>query len=122
MLPLVESWAGCPACAVETPRRALHVVRNRKAALVAGPYYAVIGCDRCGLVYMSPRPTPEALDRFYVDDERDGWTVRHDGQGRRRRERKKRSSRSGRWRRFWQSRSAAAPSISAAAPATCSMY
>jgi SAM-dependent methyltransferase len=81
MLPLVESWAGCPACAVETPRRALHVVRNRKAALVAGPYYAVIGCDRCGLVYMSPRPTPEAFDRFYVDDERDGWTVRHDEAG-----------------------------------------
>jgi SAM-dependent methyltransferase len=26
---------------------------------------------------VSPRPTPDALDRYYVDEDRDGWTVRH---------------------------------------------
>jgi SAM-dependent methyltransferase len=78
MLPLVEPWAECPACETETPRRALHVQRNRKSPLVDGPYYAVIGCERCGLAYVSPRPTPDAVARYYVDEDRDGWTVRHD--------------------------------------------
>lgn len=78
MLPLVEPWAECPACGSETPRRALHVQRNRKSPLVSGPYYAVIGCERCGLAYVSPRPTPDTLNRYYVDEERSGWTVRHD--------------------------------------------
>jgi SAM-dependent methyltransferase len=78
MLPLVEPWAECPACETETPRRALHVQRNRKSPLVSGPYYAVIGCERCGLAYVSPRPTPDAVARYYVDEDRDGWTVRHD--------------------------------------------
>jgi SAM-dependent methyltransferase len=78
MLPLVEPWAECPACETETPRRALHVQRNRKSPLVDGPYYAVIGCERCGLAYVSPRPTPDALARYYVDEDRVGWTVRHD--------------------------------------------
>ncbi len=78
MLPLVEPWAECPACETETPRRALHVQRNRKSPLVTGPYYAVIGCERCGLAYVSPRPTPDALARYYVDEERVGWTVGHD--------------------------------------------
>ena len=77
MLPLVEPWAECPACGTETPRRALHVQRNRKSPLISGPYYAVIGCERCGLAYVSPRPTPDALDRYYVDENRNGWTVRH---------------------------------------------
>lgn len=77
MLPLVERWSECPVCSAETPRRALHVLRNRKSPLVSGPYYAVIGCEQCGLVYMSPRPTPDALARYYVDESRDGWTVRH---------------------------------------------
>jgi SAM-dependent methyltransferase len=78
MLPLIESWAECPACETETPRRALHVQRNRKSPLVNGPYYAVIGCERCGLAYVSPRPTSDALARYYVDEDRVGWTVRHD--------------------------------------------
>jgi len=77
MLPLVEPWSECPACGVETPRRALHVTRNRKSPLVNGPYYAVIGCEQCGLTYISPRPTPAALQRYYTDEDRDGWTVRH---------------------------------------------
>jgi SAM-dependent methyltransferase len=77
MLPLVEPWAECPVCGSETPRRALHVERNRKSPLVSGPYYAVIGCERCGLAYVSPRPTADALTRYYVDEERNGWTVRH---------------------------------------------
>ena len=76
MLPLVEPWAECPACETETPRRALHVQRNRKSPLVDGPYYAVIGCERCGLAYVSPRPTPDAVARYYVDEDRDGWTIR----------------------------------------------
>jgi SAM-dependent methyltransferase len=77
MLPLVEPWPECPACGTETPRRAMHVQRNRKSPLVSGPYYALIGCERCGLAYVSPRPTRDALTRYYVDEERDGWTVRH---------------------------------------------
>ena len=77
MLPLVEPWSECPACGQETPRRALHVTRNRKSPLISGPYYAVLGCERCGLTYVSPRPTPEALDSYYGDEGRDGWTVRH---------------------------------------------
>jgi SAM-dependent methyltransferase len=63
---------------METPRRALHVTRNRKSPLISGPYYAVLGCDRCGLAYVSPRPSAEAMSRFYEDEDRDGWTVRHD--------------------------------------------
>jgi len=63
---------------MDTPRRALHVTRNRKSPLISGPYYAVLECERCGLTYVSPRPTPEALDRYYADEDRDGWTVRHD--------------------------------------------
>jgi len=63
---------------METPCRALHVTRNRKSPLISGPYYAVLGCERCGLTYVSPRPTPEAIDRYYADEDRDGWTVRHD--------------------------------------------
>jgi SAM-dependent methyltransferase len=77
MLPLVEPWAECPACGSETPRKALHVLRNRKSPLVNGPYYALIGCERCGLAYVSPRPTPDALDRYYVDENREGWAARH---------------------------------------------
>src|SRR5262245_8618153 len=78
MLPLIEPWSECPACGAETPRRALHVVRNRKSPLVSGPYYALIGCKRCGLVFVSPRPTAEALAHYYVDEDREGWTERHD--------------------------------------------
>jgi SAM-dependent methyltransferase len=78
MLPLVEAWSECPACGMETERRALHVQRDRTSPLISGPYYAVIGCERCGLVYVSPRPTPDALAHYYVDEDREGWTVRHD--------------------------------------------
>jgi SAM-dependent methyltransferase len=81
MLPLVESWSECPACLTDTPRRALHVTRNRKSPLISGPYYAVLGCERCGLAYVSPRPTTSAMHRFYEDEDRDGWTVRHDEAG-----------------------------------------
>jgi SAM-dependent methyltransferase len=37
----------------------------------------MIGCERCGLAYLSPRPTPDAIDRYYVDEDREGWTARH---------------------------------------------
>jgi SAM-dependent methyltransferase len=66
---------------MDTPRRALLVTRNRKSPLISGPYYAVLGCERCGLVYVSPRPTAEAMSRYYEDEDRDGWTVRHDEAG-----------------------------------------
>lgn len=81
MLPLVEPWSECPLCVKDTPRRALHVTRNRKSPLISGPYYAVLGCERCGLAYVSPRPTTSAMNRFYEDEDRDGWTVRHDEAG-----------------------------------------
>lgn len=81
MLPLVEPWSACPVCAADTPRRALHVIRNRKSPLISGPYYALLGCEQCGIAYVSPRPTAGAMNRFYEDEDRDGWTVRHDEAG-----------------------------------------
>ena len=71
MLPLLEPWAPCPCC-LSTAPRALHIQRDKKSPLV-GPFYALLGCERCGVVYVSPRPSEEALNRFYSSDDGDGW-------------------------------------------------
>ena len=68
-MPCVRDRDAAPG----TPRAA-----QPKFTTVDGPYYAVIGCERCGLAYVSPRPTPDAVARYYADEDRDGWTVRHD--------------------------------------------
>jgi SAM-dependent methyltransferase len=52
--------------------RPLHVARNMRP-IVQTPFLAILGCPRCGLVYSSPRPTPDDLSRFYDPDAEDGW-------------------------------------------------
>jgi SAM-dependent methyltransferase len=78
MLPLVEPLAPCPACAAADPAP-LHVVRNHDAILAA-PFYAILACRACGLIYVGPRPDPERMARFYAvgGDEHDAW---HAGKG-----------------------------------------
>lgn len=73
MLPLVEPLASCPVCAAADPAP-LHVVRNHDAILAA-PYYAILLCRRCGLIYVGPRPHPDLVAKFYSagGDEEDAW-------------------------------------------------
>lgn len=72
MLPLVEPLQPCPGCAADGPEP-LHVVVNRKTKVIASPFYAVVGCRACGLVYTVPRPTPEALAELYDGEHDHGW-------------------------------------------------
>jgi SAM-dependent methyltransferase len=71
MLPLVEEWSRCPGCD-GAALRALHVMRNGKP-LVRSPFLAVLGCERCGLAFTSPRPAASALAAFYAKDTEEGW-------------------------------------------------
>jgi len=71
MFPLLDP-APCPVCAYDDPRP-LHVMRNMRQ-IVAGPFLGVLGCRRCGFVYVVPRPSAEALRGFYDPDYDDGWS------------------------------------------------
>jgi SAM-dependent methyltransferase len=52
----------CPICQVDDARR-LFAARDLD---VFGPgEFPVIECRRCGLAYLNPRPTPEAMARYY---------------------------------------------------------
>jgi SAM-dependent methyltransferase len=70
MFPLLDP-AACPICGQADPR-ALHVMRNMRQ-IVADVFLGVVGCRRCGLVYVTPRPSEEALRGFYDPDHDDGW-------------------------------------------------
>jgi SAM-dependent methyltransferase len=78
MLPLVEPLAPCPACAAADPAP-LHVVRNHDAILAA-PYYVILACRACGLIYTGPRSEPGRVAQFYAvgGDDHDAW---HAGKG-----------------------------------------
>ncbi len=55
----------CPLCGSESARR-LFVARDR---LLGRPgEFPVVRCSGCGLVFLKPRPTKEALGAYYPDD------------------------------------------------------
>ena len=59
----LESLDGCPLC--EAPRDRFTVLTTR------GDRFAgerAVLCGRCGLVFLDPRLTPQALDRYYRSD------------------------------------------------------
>lgn len=67
MLPLVEPLTPCPACGA-AEAHPIHVARNRYA-VIDTPYYVILGCRACGLVYVGPRPHPDRAAAFYASDE-----------------------------------------------------
>lgn len=55
----------CPLCGSETTRT-LFIARDR---LLGRPEsFPVVRCTSCGLVFLKPRPTAEALGAYYPDD------------------------------------------------------
>jgi SAM-dependent methyltransferase len=63
MLPLVEPLGPCPGCGGESIR-GLHVWKQRKP-IIPVAFLATAGCERCGLLFTVPRPTPELLETYY---------------------------------------------------------
>jgi 2-polyprenyl-3-methyl-5-hydroxy-6-metoxy-1,4-benzoquinol methylase len=74
--PLLAPPAKCVAC--QDPQvRPLHVfpVNHNKRRVTRQIHLALIGCERCGLVFSHPAPTPTELDTYY-GSAAEGWDER----------------------------------------------
>ena len=59
----------CPMCGSEQSTLALEAP-DATPAEGPGLWFAVVRCERCGLAYTNPRPSPECIGRFYPIDYR----------------------------------------------------
>jgi 2-polyprenyl-3-methyl-5-hydroxy-6-metoxy-1,4-benzoquinol methylase len=59
----------CPLCGADSGAPFLEAADPLPAS-GTGLVFAVVRCDHCGLAYTNPRPTEQAISRFYPDDYR----------------------------------------------------
>lgn len=55
----------CPMCGADSPAP---FVEGGDLLHPGTEVFRLLSCRRCGHLYQSPRPTPEAIDRYYPDD------------------------------------------------------
>jgi SAM-dependent methyltransferase len=58
----------CPACNVCGSRQARRLFDGRDRQHGLPGIFGVVRCDGCGLIYLSPRPTPATIGRYYPVD------------------------------------------------------
>ena len=73
-MPLLDAPPACPCCG-GPDLRPLHVQRNPRRRIAAAPHLVLTGCERCGIVFAHPLPTPAELDAYYSGDGA-GWEDR----------------------------------------------
>lgn len=59
----------CPLCEADAPSLVLEAP-DATPAEEPGKWFAVVRCERCGIAYTNPRPSPECIGRFYPIDYR----------------------------------------------------
>jgi len=76
-LPLLVAPRACVSCGAEAVH-ALHVfpVSHGKPRVSGQLALALLGCERCGLVFSTPTPTQAELDAYYGGSEGEGWDGR----------------------------------------------
>lgn len=72
--PLLHAPGPCPACHATDCFRPLHVYANDARQVNAAPSLALLGCERCGLVFSHPLPSDLELAAYYSKP--GGWEAR----------------------------------------------
>jgi SAM-dependent methyltransferase len=75
LFPLLAERDGCPVCAAQG-LEALHVypIKQNKRRVTGQLYVALLGCERCGIVFSHPLPSDAELAAYYGGG--DGWQTR----------------------------------------------
>ncbi len=61
--PAADSGEVCPAC--EHPQARALFIGTDRLYLTTAEEFRVVACEQCGLMRLSPRPTPHQLKQFY---------------------------------------------------------
>jgi SAM-dependent methyltransferase len=75
--PLLREPSPCPVCHGTHCFKALTVYDNDRRSITNWDQLALLGCNRCGLVFSHPLPTEAELDAYYSQP--DGWESRTEG-------------------------------------------